>query len=160
VVLSLCHQIRHPKVSIIWLMNVKLREWEFAGKLKYLEETCLSATLSTINLTWPDLGSNVNCHGGQQVTNRLSCGTGSDWSAGMWDHVVLQVAINISEEHSASIFRVEMTVVKMSCEAVCFYEMWDPPTALQSITIQKTAIWTLTSMENCKIVTLFMYGGV
>jgi hypothetical protein len=45
------------------------------GKLKYWEKTCPSATLSTTNPTWPDLGSNPGRRGGKPATNRLSYDT-------------------------------------------------------------------------------------
>jgi hypothetical protein len=50
-------------------------EWELAKKMNYLEKTCPSATLSTTNPTWPDLGSNPGRRGGKPATNRLSYGT-------------------------------------------------------------------------------------
>jgi hypothetical protein len=50
--------------SIWWNEN-----WQ--GKLKYSEETCPSATFSTINPTWLDLGSNLGCHSGKSVTDYL-----------------------------------------------------------------------------------------
>jgi hypothetical protein len=37
-------------------------------------ETCLSATLSTINPTWTNLGSNPGLRGERPATNRLSHG--------------------------------------------------------------------------------------
>jgi hypothetical protein len=37
--------------------------------------TCTSATLSTINPTWTDPGSNPGLRGGRPATNRLSHGT-------------------------------------------------------------------------------------
>jgi hypothetical protein len=45
------------------------------GKLKYSEKPYPSATLSTTNPTWPDLGSNPAHHGGKLATNCLSYGT-------------------------------------------------------------------------------------
>jgi hypothetical protein len=45
------------------------------GKLKYSEETCPTATLSTTNPTWPDLSPNQGRRGGRQETNSLSYGT-------------------------------------------------------------------------------------
>jgi hypothetical protein len=42
------------------------------GKPKYLEETCLSAILSTTNPTSFDLGSNLGHHGGKLVNSCLS----------------------------------------------------------------------------------------
>jgi hypothetical protein len=45
-------------------------EWELTG-----EKTCHSATLSTTNPTWIDLGSNTGHLGGKPATNRLSYGT-------------------------------------------------------------------------------------
>jgi hypothetical protein len=36
------------------------------GKPKYSERTCPTATLSTTDPTWPDLGSNAGCHGGKR----------------------------------------------------------------------------------------------
>jgi hypothetical protein len=44
-------------------------------KPKYTEKTYPSATLSTTNPTWPDLGSNRGRRGGKPATNRLSYGT-------------------------------------------------------------------------------------
>jgi hypothetical protein len=44
------------------------------GKLKYLEKTCPSATLSTTNHTWPDLGSNPGHCSAKPATNCLSYG--------------------------------------------------------------------------------------
>jgi hypothetical protein len=38
-------------------------------------KTCLTATLSTTNPTWTDLGANPGLHGGRPPTNRLSHGT-------------------------------------------------------------------------------------
>jgi hypothetical protein len=50
----------HIALMVGRLMNIKLLvEWGFQGKWKYSEKTCPSATLSTINLTWPDLGLNL-----------------------------------------------------------------------------------------------------
>jgi hypothetical protein len=45
------------------------------GKLRYSEKTCPSATLSTINPSWFDPGSNPGRRGGEPATNRLSYGT-------------------------------------------------------------------------------------
>jgi hypothetical protein len=57
-----------------WLWSSRWNEnWQ--GKPKYSEKTFPSATLSTTNPTWPDLGSNRGSRGGKPVTNRLSCGT-------------------------------------------------------------------------------------
>jgi hypothetical protein len=42
------------------------------GKRKYSEKNCPSATLSTTNPTWPDLGSNPGLRGGKRATNRPS----------------------------------------------------------------------------------------
>jgi hypothetical protein len=48
-------------------------DWQ--GKPKYSEKICPSATLSTTNPTWPDLGSNPGRRGGKPATNSLSYGT-------------------------------------------------------------------------------------
>jgi hypothetical protein len=45
-----------------------------AGETEVLGENCPSATLSTTNPTWPDLGSNQGRRGGKTATNRLSYG--------------------------------------------------------------------------------------
>jgi hypothetical protein len=51
-------------------------ECELAGETKYSGgETCPSATLSTTNSTWPDLGLNPGRRAGKPETNRLSYGT-------------------------------------------------------------------------------------
>jgi hypothetical protein len=57
------------------MMNMEQSvEWELAGEAEVLGETCLSATLSTTNLTWPDLGSSPGRRGGKPATNRLVYG--------------------------------------------------------------------------------------
>jgi hypothetical protein len=53
------------------------RKWwneVWQDKPKYLEKTCLSATLFTTNPTWPNPGSNSGRRGGKPATNRLSYG--------------------------------------------------------------------------------------
>jgi hypothetical protein len=47
------------------------------GKGKYSEKTCPSATLSTTNPTWPNLGSNLGRRCGKPANNRLRYGTAS-----------------------------------------------------------------------------------
>jgi hypothetical protein len=47
------------------------------GEPKYSEKTYPSATSSTANATWLDVGSNPDRRGGNLVTNRLSYGTSS-----------------------------------------------------------------------------------
>jgi hypothetical protein len=52
-------------------------EWELAEETEVLEKTCSSATLSTTNSTWLDLGSNPGHHGGKRATNSEKYGTAS-----------------------------------------------------------------------------------
>jgi hypothetical protein len=47
-----------------WSVN-----WQ--GKPKHSDKTCSSATLSTINPTWPHSGSKPDRRGGKAATNRL-----------------------------------------------------------------------------------------
>jgi hypothetical protein len=55
-------------------MSVELSvEWQ--GKPKYSEKPYRSATLSTTNPTWPDLGSNTARRGWKPASNRFSYGT-------------------------------------------------------------------------------------
>jgi hypothetical protein len=56
-----------------WVWSSRWNE-DWQGKLKYSEETCPSATLSTKNPKWPDLGSNPDPRGGKPTANRLSYG--------------------------------------------------------------------------------------
>jgi hypothetical protein len=57
-----------------WMWSSRWSDnWQ--GKPKYSEKTCPSATLSTTNPTWPELGSNPGRRGGKPATNRLSYGT-------------------------------------------------------------------------------------
>jgi hypothetical protein len=54
------------------------RSWwneEWQGKPMWSVKPCPSATLSTTNPTWPDLGSKSGRSGGKPATNRLSYGT-------------------------------------------------------------------------------------
>jgi hypothetical protein len=51
-------------------------EWNWEGKTEVLGgKTCPSATLSAINPTWTDQGSNPGLRGERPATNRLSHGT-------------------------------------------------------------------------------------
>jgi hypothetical protein len=56
-------------------MSVKqLVQWESAGETEVLGENLPSATFSTINRTWPDLGLNPGRRRKKPATNRLSYG--------------------------------------------------------------------------------------
>jgi hypothetical protein len=59
--------------SWLWWWRIWWNE-DWQGKPKYSEKTCPSTTLSTINPTWPDPGSNPGRRGGKPATNRLSYG--------------------------------------------------------------------------------------
>jgi hypothetical protein len=57
-----------------WLWSIRWNaNWQ--RKQKCSEKTCPSATLSTTNPTWPDLGSNPGRPGGKPPTKRLSYDT-------------------------------------------------------------------------------------
>jgi hypothetical protein len=59
----------------IWAWSVMV-EWYWQGKIKELrEKTCPSATLSTTNPAWIDLGAKSVLHGERLATNLLSHGT-------------------------------------------------------------------------------------
>jgi hypothetical protein len=47
------------------------------GDRRTLRKTCPSATLSTTNPTWTDLGANPGLRGEKMATDRLSYGTAS-----------------------------------------------------------------------------------
>jgi hypothetical protein len=64
-----------PASNDRWWLWSSWRNEDWQGKPKYSEKTCPSATLSTTNPTWPDLGSNPGRRGGKAATNRLSYGT-------------------------------------------------------------------------------------
>jgi hypothetical protein len=57
----------------------QLEQWELAGEREALGGNLHSATLSTTNPTWPELGSNPGRSGGKPATNRLSYGTALPW---------------------------------------------------------------------------------
>jgi hypothetical protein len=57
-----------------WVWSSRWNE-NLQGKPKYSEKTCPSATLSTTNFTWINLGSNPGRRGRKPVTNSLSDGT-------------------------------------------------------------------------------------
>jgi hypothetical protein len=52
------------------------------------QKTCPTVTLSTINPTWPDLGSNPGSCGGKPVTDRLSYNTASLLKKGKGEHLM------------------------------------------------------------------------
>jgi hypothetical protein len=57
-----------------WIWSSQWNEnWQ--RKPKYSEKICPSATLPTINPTWPDLDSNSGRRGWKPATNRMSYGT-------------------------------------------------------------------------------------
>jgi hypothetical protein len=63
-----------PGLDNKWMWSSRWNEnWQ--GKPKYSEKTCPSATLSTTNPTWPDLGSNPGRLGGNPATSRRSYGS-------------------------------------------------------------------------------------
>jgi hypothetical protein len=73
------HSARRPLNGLLYLPRVimmmeNLVEWRLAGKPKYSEKTCTSATLSTTNPTWPDPGLNQGRRCGKPATNCLSYG--------------------------------------------------------------------------------------
>jgi hypothetical protein len=65
-----------------WLWSSWWNE-DWQGKPKYSEKTCPSATLSTTNPSWPDLGSNSGRRSWKPATNRLSYGTA--YSLSYWE---------------------------------------------------------------------------
>jgi hypothetical protein len=74
---SWVHSARRPLNGLLYLPRWLWwwRIWwneDWRGKPKYSEKTCPSATLSTTNLTWPDLGSNPGLRGGKPATNRMA----------------------------------------------------------------------------------------
>jgi hypothetical protein len=66
-----------PTVPVPDGRSVRSSRWNenWQGKSKHSEETCLSASSSTTNLIWPDLGSNPGRRGGKPTANRRSYGT-------------------------------------------------------------------------------------
>jgi hypothetical protein len=56
-----------------WLWNIWWNE-DWQRKPKYSKKTCPSATLSTTNHTWRDLGSDQGSRGGKPANNCLSYG--------------------------------------------------------------------------------------
>jgi hypothetical protein len=75
------HSAQRPPIGLLCQPRVIINDGEIGGmmtrrgKPKYSEKTCPSATLSTTNPTWPDVGSNRGHRGGKPATNRLSYGT-------------------------------------------------------------------------------------
>jgi hypothetical protein len=85
-----------------WVWSSRWNEnWQ--GKPKYCEKTCPSATMSTRNPTWPDLGSNPGRRGGKPAPNSLNYGT----------------AFNSTSFHPSNYLRIELNVFKM-VEARCY----------------------------------------
>jgi hypothetical protein len=64
-----------PALDDRWWVWISRWNENWQGKPKCSEKTCPSATLSTTNPTWPELGSDPGCRGGNPATNRLSYGT-------------------------------------------------------------------------------------
>jgi hypothetical protein len=62
-----------PDDRWLWLWSSRWNE-NWRGKPKYPEKTYSSATMSTTNLTWFDLGTKSGRRGGKPATNRISYG--------------------------------------------------------------------------------------
>jgi hypothetical protein len=60
-----------PPGDILWVWR-DMVEWYWQQKIRTLRQTCLSATLSTTNPIWTDLGSSLGLRGERLVTNHLS----------------------------------------------------------------------------------------
>jgi hypothetical protein len=77
------HLVRRPLFGLLYQPRIIDDVWSsrwnenWQGKPKYSEKTCPTATLSTTNPPWPDLGSNPGRRGEKQTTNHLSYGTPS-----------------------------------------------------------------------------------
>jgi hypothetical protein len=72
-----------------WWMWSNWWNENWQGKPKYSEKTYPSATSSTTDPTWLDLGSNLGRCGGKPAANPLSCGRTTsfcllDWSDNSW----------------------------------------------------------------------------
>jgi hypothetical protein len=67
-------------------------ECELAGETEVSEKSC--PTLSTINPTLPNTGSNRGRHGVKQATNRLSYGTAT--TSGVTASILVQIMIEFS----------------------------------------------------------------
>jgi hypothetical protein len=70
-----CSIVPAPDDRWVW-GNWRNENWW--GKPKYSEKTHPNSTLSSINLTWLELGSNLGCRGGKPATNCLSYGTAKE----------------------------------------------------------------------------------
>jgi hypothetical protein len=75
------HLVRRPLFGLLYQPHMINDKWSsrwnenWQGKPKYSEKTCLSATLSTTNATWPVQSSNP-CRGGEPQRSsepRYSC---------------------------------------------------------------------------------------
>jgi hypothetical protein len=63
------------------ILQVMEHQWNEINRVKPTtrRKTCPSATLSTTNPTWTDLGSNPSLRSERPATNRLSLGTANCW---------------------------------------------------------------------------------
>ena len=62
-------------------------------------QTCHSATLCTINLTWTGLGSNPSLRGERLATNLLLKFAGADSAAGQWHWCTASHVLRESPTH-------------------------------------------------------------
>jgi hypothetical protein len=80
----LCNPVMKMKRKMISLFFYFSKYWSSGGMKLTAQtrstrgKTCPSATLSTTNPTWTDLGSSPGLRGGRPATNRLSQGTTLD----------------------------------------------------------------------------------
>jgi hypothetical protein len=63
-------------------------------------KACPSATFSTTNLTWTDLGANPGLHGGRPATNRLSHGTAGPYKIVKLKNKLYNISSRIKEGNS------------------------------------------------------------
>jgi hypothetical protein len=87
-----------------WMWSSRCNEnWQ--GKPNYSEKTCLNATLSTTNPTWPDLDWNPDRRNGKPATNLLSYGMALIYTLIIWMKSILRtVALWTDMQHNSEIW--------------------------------------------------------
>jgi hypothetical protein len=75
------HLVRRPLFGLLYQPEMldnecgQSVEWELSGEAEILGKNLPQCHFFTPNLTWPDLGSNLDRRGGKPATNRLSYDT-------------------------------------------------------------------------------------
>jgi hypothetical protein len=141
-----------------WWWRLWSSRWNvnWQGKPTYSEKTCPSATLSTTNPTWPDLGSNPG-HGGKPATNCLGHGASFFYVTLTWNDLTSANESCILEHTTAFVSSSSLlqntcfwaiAFLRKFCQTCLFHREFDH-TVFTSLDFAKVMFFTEQGHQPC-----------